>query len=29
MGFLSATAAAILILILYRACSACFAKKDG
>jgi uncharacterized membrane protein YeaQ/YmgE (transglycosylase-associated protein family) len=29
IGFLAATAAAILILILYRACSACFIKKDG
>jgi hypothetical protein len=29
IGFVAATAAAILILILYRACSACFVKKDG
>jgi len=29
IGFLAATAAAILLLILYRACSACFVKKDG
>jgi uncharacterized membrane protein YeaQ/YmgE (transglycosylase-associated protein family) len=29
MGFVAATAAAILLLILYRACSACFVKKDG
>ncbi|MGA2799002.1 MAG: GlsB/YeaQ/YmgE family stress response membrane protein [Thermoguttaceae bacterium] len=29
LGFLAATAAAILLLILYRACSACFIKKDG
>ena len=29
LGFLAATAAAILLLIIYRAFWACFVKKDG
>jgi uncharacterized membrane protein YeaQ/YmgE (transglycosylase-associated protein family) len=28
IGFIAATAAAILLLILYRACRSCFIKKD-
>ena len=29
IGFVAATAAAILLLILYRMCSPCFVKKEG
>jgi uncharacterized membrane protein YeaQ/YmgE (transglycosylase-associated protein family) len=28
LGFIAATAAAMILLILYRACSACFIKKE-